>query len=539
MELKRQAENVIGEPIHDAVITVPAYFKEPQRGATEDAAQMARLNVRMLLNEPTAAAVCFGADKIDDDETHTYAVYDLGGGTFDVSIVQVSRGNVSVVGTGGDPRLGGGDFDDRITGYVLDRIRADHGVDLTEDPAIWQRVKREAEMRKRELSVANTATLNLPFLTATLSVNIPLTRVTFESLISDLLENSLVCLDEAIDSAHRSNGIERDEIEQVLLVGGSTKISCIRPMLADHLGLEAKDIRADIKPDEVVARGAGMVAREYAPAESFGGAERAIDLGEDRPGGGENRIVLQDVTSHTLGVLANQADMVPILLKDSRIPSEVTKDNFVNGSRAKEINVLIFQGEDPIAFENTRIGVLPIVLPEPKEEGYYHFAVTFALDIHGLLRVSVTCLNDKQIWQTEVQCNVRATREEIEQSGDDLRAILKTDDASAGGMPTPPAPADRSLPRPPTGLPRPPGGLPRPPAPKPPAGAPVPPPPSVPDEFKAMARRAFKLLGQLEEPARAQLRKKYDAFVAAVERNSPEVEQLGDDLDDLYRELRG
>ena len=531
MELKRQAENVVGEPIHDAVITVPAYFKDPQRGATEDAAQMARLNVRMLLNEPTAAAVCFGADQIDDDDTHTYAVYDLGGGTFDVSIVQVSPGNVSVVGTGGDPRLGGGDFDDRITGYVLERIREEHGVDLTDDPAIWQRVKREAEMRKRELSATNSATLNLPFLTSSLSVNIPLTRAVFEELIKDLLESSLDCLDDAIDSANQSNGIERDEIEQVLLVGGSTRIACIRGMLAEHLGLDPKDVRADIKPDEVVARGAGMVAREYAPSESFGGAERAIEL-SDAPAASEGALVLQDVTSHTLGVLANQADMVPILLKDSRIPGEVTKDNFVNGSKAKEIDVLIFQGEDPVAFENTRIGVLPIVLPEAKEQGYYRFAVTFALDVHGLLQVTVTCLNDDQIWKTEVQCNVRATKEQIERSSKDLHDIIKTD---TGESP----PTDRSTS--PGSLPKPPGSLPKPPGRTRGTETPAlpPPPPNTPDEFKSTARRVYKLIPQLQPPGRDRLSAKYRAFVTAAQEDSPDTEELGDDLYDLFRELRG
>jgi len=527
IELKRQAENIVGEPIHDAVITVPAYFKDPQRGATEDAAQMARMNVRMLLNEPTAAAVCFGADRIDDEQTHTYAVYDLGGGTFDVSIVQVSPGNVSVVGTGGDPRLGGGDFDDRITGYVLQRVRDEHGVDLTGDPAIWQRVKREAEMRKRELSVANTATLNLPFLTQTLSVNIPLTRATFESLISDLLQKSLDCLDEAIESAHQSNGIERDEIEQVLLVGGSTKIACIRTMLADHLGLEPKDIRADIKPDEVVARGAGMVAREYAPSESFGGGERPISPIDDAPAASEGALVLQDVTSHTLGVLANRADMVPILLKDSRIPGEITKDNFVNGAGAKEIDVLIFQGEDPVAFENDLIGTLPIVLPEAKEHGYYRFAVTFSLDVHGLLQVAVKCLNDDQIWQTELQCNVRATKEQIEKSSKHLSEVM------AGGS-NGATPAETGLPKPPGTLPKPPGR----------ASAaepqPVPPPPAqVPDEFKSTARRVYKLIPSLEPPDRDRLTAKYQAFVAAVHNDSSDVEELGDELYDLYRELRG
>jgi molecular chaperone DnaK len=529
MELKRQAENIVGEPVHDAVITVPAYFRDPQRGATEDAAQMAKLNVRMLLNEPTAAAVCFGADKIEDDDTHTYAVYDLGGGTFDVSIVQVSPDNVSVVGTGGDPLLGGGDFDDRITGYVLQRIVEDHNVDLTADPAVWQRVKREAEMRKRELSVANTATLNLPFLTPTLSVNIPINRATFESLIGDLLQKSLDCLDKAIDSARVSNGIERDEIEQVLLVGGSTKIACVRSLLADHLGLDPKDIRADIKPDEVVARGAGIVARKYQPSDGFGGQEIAIDLSRDAPSAGEGALVLQDVTSHTLGILANRADMVPILDKDSRIPGEATKDNFVNGGGGTEINVLIFQGESPIAFENDQIGILPIVLPEAREQGYYRFAVTFALDVHGLLKVTVKCLNDNQIWNTEVLCNVRAGKEQIEESSKHLADVLVGAHSAApqsGAVPV------GTLPKPPGSLPKPPGATAA-------ASQPLPPPPAeTPDEFKAIARRVFKLIPQLTPPGRDQLTAKYSEFVAAVQSGRSDVEEIGDDLDDLFRELR-
>ncbi|GAB2845663.1 Hsp70 family protein [Lentzea nigeriaca] len=534
MELKRQAEEFVGEPIHDAVITVPAYFREPQRGATEDAAKMARLNVRRLVNEPTAAAVCFGADKIEDEDTHTYAVYDLGGGTFDVSIIQVSPGNVSVVGTGGDPRLGGGDFDDRITGYVLKQIKEKHGVDLTGDQAVWQRVKREAEMRKRDLSVANAATLNLPFLTRDLSVNVPLTRAVFESLIKDLLDHSLGCLDEAIASARESNGIERDEIEQVLLVGGSSRIACIRPMLAEHLGLDLKDIRSDISPDEVVARGAGMVARDYPAADGYEGmdiamapvdGEGGLDIGIGGEDGGG--IILQDVTSHTLGILANKSDFVPILPKDSRIPGSETQDNFVNGGKGKQLVVRIFQGENPVAYENDLIGKVPIELPEAREQGYYRFAVTFSIDESGLLDVSVKCLNDDQIWRTQLQCDVRATREEIEKSAAHLKEVM------AGGS---------------SGLPEPPGateavreGLPTP----PPAEAAedesalLPPPPeNTPDEFKSVARRSYKLVSQLPEERRAELESAYLTFVIAVRNGSSEVEDLGDRLSDVFYQYK-
>ena len=536
MELKRQAENFVGEPIHDAVITVPAYFKEPQRGATEDAARMARLNVRRLLNEPTAAAVCFGADKIEDDRTHTYAVYDLGGGTFDVSIIQISPGNVGVVGTGGDPRLGGGDFDDRITGYVLKQIHDQHGVDLSSDKAIWQRIKREAEMRKRELSVANAATLSLPFLTPTLSVNVPLSRATFEALIKDLLDQSLDCLDRAIESAQESNGVERDEIEQVLLVGGSTRVVCVRLMLAEHLGLEFKDIRSDISPDEVVARGAGMIARECPVADGYEGADIAISPEQeaDAPTAAEGAFILQDVTSHTLGILANRSDFVPILPKDSRIPGAQTQGNFENGGGAKEIDVLIFQGENPIAFENDLIGKLPIVLPEAREQGYYRFEVSFAIDHNGLLSVAVKCLNDDQVWQTELQCNVRATPEKIESSAVHLDEVMAAR----------PGAGDAATPVSMGGLPKPPGrdvreGLPKPPGASTQGAATLQPPPAqTPDEFKAIARRSFKLVGQLPPPDSAKLAAAYTAFVTAVQAESDEVESLGDELSDLFYQFR-
>jgi len=535
MELKRQAESFVGEPIHDAVITVPAYFKETQRGATEDAARMARLNVRRLLNEPTAAAVCFGADKIEDERTHTYAVYDLGGGTFDVSIIQVSPGNVSVVGTGGDPRLGGGDFDDRITGYVLQQIRKEHGADLSGDPAIWQRIKREAEMRKRELAVANAATLNLPFLTPTLSVNVPLTRPVFEALIKDLLDQSLDCLDQAIESARESNGIERDEIEQVLLVGGSTRIPCIRPMLAEHLGLELKDIRSDISPDEVVARGAGMVARDCDVADGYEGQVITIDHEQaGAPAAAEGALILQDVTSHTLGILANRADYIPILPKDSRIPGAQTQGGFVNGGGAKVIHVLIFQGENPIAFENDLIGKLPIVLPEAREEGYYRFEVSFSLDADGLLKVEVKCLNDGQIWNTDLQCDVRASREQIEHSAAHIGEVMaqrakETNGAGAVDLSDLPPPPGRDLPKPPGQ----PAATQRP--------APLPAPAEVqgiPDEFKSVVRRSFKLVEQLPPADRAKLAAAYTAFIAAVRTESPDVEDLGDALSDLFYQLR-
>lgn len=539
MELKRQAEQYLGEPIHDAVITVPAYFKEPQKGATADAAAMARLNLKRLLNEPTAAAVSFGADKVRDGSKHVYAVYDLGGGTFDVSIIEVSEDNVSVVGTGGNSRLGGGDFDDLITGYVLQQIKEKHGVDLSQDPAIWARIKREAEMRKRELSAANAAMINLPFLTAQLSVNIPITRLTFESLIDGKLKESLACLDKAIESAYESNSISREEIEQVLLVGGSTRVQCIRKLLADHMGMEEKDIRSDINPDEVVSRGAAIVAREYNPSESYEGKEIIIDMtANGSPAAPHPGLVLQDVTSHTLGILVNQSDFFPIIPKESRLPAQNTQGGFTNGGRAKEIPVMIFQGEDPVAFNNTLIGKLPITLPEAREEGHYKFEVEFDLNNDGLLNAKVKCLNDQQIWKTELQCNVRATKEQIDSSAQHLEAVMASGASHAddtGGIP-----ADLPAPPPVGDLPRPPMSQPSAAATTAPAAPAIPEPPTnIPAEFKSIARRSYKLASQSSpSEEREKLISAYTAFVNAVQVQSPEVEHLGDALDDIYVECK-
>jgi molecular chaperone DnaK len=544
MELKRMAENFIGEPIHDAVITTPAYFKEPQTGATADAAAIARLNLKRLLNEPTAAAVCFGADKVRDGRTHVYAVYDLGGGTFDVSIIEISEGSVAVVGTGGNPRLGGGDFDDCITGWAIEQIREKYKTDLANDPAIWARIKREAEMRKRDLSAATSTVLNLPYLTPQISANLVITRAIFESLIDDLLQQSLTCLDDAIESAYKSNAIEREAIEQVLMVGGSTRILKCRSMLAEHMGMDIKDIRCDINPDEVVARGAAIVARTFNPSDSFEGKEVIIDMSA-QPADGQAAaaapaipaFILHDVTSHTLGILANQSDFIPIILKESHLPHRENRSGFTNGGRATEIPLLIFQGEEPVAFDNTLIGKLPIILPEAKEEGYYKFEVIFDIDINGLLSVQVKCLNDGTIWETKMQCNVRATREENAKSATRIQEAMAPSQQEAAPLP---------LPKPPGALPRPPArpvaapapAVPAavtPPSPAPAAAALPPPPPETPEQFKGDVRRSFNKLSQLPpSEKRDQLFAAYLAFVAAVQSGSQDLEMVGDNLADTY-----
>lgn len=433
MELKRQAEAYIGEPVHDAVITVPAYFREPQRRATQEAAAMARLNVCYLLNEPTAAAVCFGMDKVESGRPRMLAVYDLGGGTFDVTIVQISEREVDVVGTGGDSRLGGGDFDDRITEHVLRHLLENHQVDLSGSADVRHRIKREAEKRKRELSTASAAVLDLAYLTPNLMAEVPITRAEFEALIDDLLARSLGCLDQAISSAYESNGVEADEIEQVLLVGGSTRIARIRPMLAEHLGLDLGDIRGDISPDEVVALGAALVARRYEPSAGYAGPDVRVAPGAAPLSADATDVpVLQDVTSHSLGILCEDSAMVTILPRDSRVPATITQNGFTNRGRTSLIRVLVFQGEHPVAFENHLIGELRIDLPEPRERGFYRFEVTFELDLNSLLTVVVLCKNDERRWTKTLECRVRANEDTIRLAADQVDGLLAQREGGAG-----------------------------------------------------------------------------------------------------------
>jgi molecular chaperone DnaK len=506
MELKRQAEEHLGEPIHDAVITVPAYFREPQRRATEEAARIARLNVRRLVNEPTAAAVCFGADKAEGEQTRTYLVYDLGGGTFDVSVIQVSGTNVSVVGTGGDSHLGGGDFDDRIVTYALAQIKQEFGVDLSGDKKACRRIKREAEVKKRELSIAMMTTLDLPYLSEKVSANIPLTRATFESLIKDMLDRSLGCVDKAIASAHQSNGVEPEDIEQVLLVGGSTRIACIRPLLADRLGLEVRDVRIDLNPDEVVARGAGMLARDCAAADAYEGDDVAI-----RPAGDEtapvppDAIVLQDVTSHSLGVRTLHDRFSRVLPKDSRIPGGAT-EHFTNAGPYTELAVQVFQGEHESAIDNEFVGAVPITFPEPRERGYWDLAVTFSLDGDGLLHAKVHCVNNGDVWEADLRCSVHSNREGIEKSAAKLQAEM--------------------------------AGLPQPPAEEPPAEEAPAPPEQTPAEYKVVARLSYKELDRIDGEQRELLLEAYLAFVSGLQQEPARVEELGDRLFEVYTEVK-
>ena len=267
IELKRQAEAFLGGPVHDAVITVPGSAGEPQRRAVREAAGLAQLNVRRLVDDPVAAAVALGTG----DRDRICAIYDLGGGTFDAAIVRVGSDGVTVLGSAGDPRLGGDDFDRHIVGYALRQIRERHHVDLSQDEHVRRQIRREAERRKRELATAETTVLELPLLTATVTARVPLSRRTFEAMIEPEVTKSLRYLTAALAAALAEHGIDRADVDQVLLAGGSTRIPSIRSRLAGYFGLRLGDVHVDVDPDALNARGAGLIAREYEPALTFEG----------------------------------------------------------------------------------------------------------------------------------------------------------------------------------------------------------------------------------------------------------------------------
>jgi molecular chaperone DnaK len=255
IELKRRAEAMLGEPVNEAVITVPTTYAEAQRKAITEAAGLAQLTVRRLLEEPVAAAVAVGAERAG-----TFAIYDLGGGTFDAAVVEAGPAGVNVLGAAGDPRLGGDDFDERVVAYALRQIRERYHVDLSQDDRIRDRIRAEAEVRKRELDTAGTTTLELLRLTATVNASVQLTRRAFESMIEPDLDRTFDCL----GAAARAAG--HPPVDEVLLVGGSTRMPLIRQRVAEHLGLHPARIRSDLDPEQLVARGAGLVARDLPPA---------------------------------------------------------------------------------------------------------------------------------------------------------------------------------------------------------------------------------------------------------------------------------
>ena len=363
MKLKRDAEAYLGDTVTQAVITVPAYFDDAQRTATKEAGQIAGLEVLRIINEPTAAALAYGLEKEDTDQT--ILVFDLGGGTFDVSVLEIGDGVFEVKSTHGDTQLGGDDWDQRVIDWLAESFKGDHGVDLAKDNMALQRLKEAAEKAKIELSQVQQTQINLPFITATadgpLHLDYQLTRAKFQELTADLVERCRTPFEQAIKDA----GLSQGDVEHVVLVGGSTRMPAIVDLVRDLTG---KDPHKGVNPDEVVAVGAGVQA--------------GVLKGEVKD------VLLLDVTPLTLGIETKGGVMTPLIERNTTIPTRRTEVFTTAEDMQPSVEIHVLQGEREMASYNKTLGKFQLVDLPPAPRGVPQIEVTFDIDANGIVHVS-------------------------------------------------------------------------------------------------------------------------------------------------------
>jgi len=360
-KLKQMAEEHLGTTVTDAVVTVPAYFNDSQRQATKDAGKIAGLNVRRIINEPTAAALAYGLDKKKDEKI---AVFDLGGGTFDISILELGDGVFEVKSTNGDTHLGGDDFDQKVSNWIADEFKASDGINLKEDPMALQRLKEAAEAAKKELSSSKQTEINLPFITADASgpkhLNLTLTRAKFEELVSDLVERTIAPCKQAIKDA----GLKVSEIDEVILVGGSTRMPKIQEKVKDIFG---KESNKSVNPDEVVALGASI--------------QGGVLAGE------VDDILLLDVTPLSLGIETLGSVATKLIERNTTIPTKKSQIFSTAADNQTTVEIHVLQGEREMAVDNKTIGRFHLDGIPPAPRGVPQIEVTFDIDANGILNV--------------------------------------------------------------------------------------------------------------------------------------------------------